>query len=153
MHGAAMAEPLLRYFSPIATMYHYLRMAENNYREYLKKEIVKTKKYFYVLRPLFACHWIENYSAAPPMEFQKVMEAANLRTEVFQHISSLLERKIAGQEFSEEPRLDRLNEYIETQIEHFQTVVQGYNPREKPEPDYLNEFFANYLIDTGGNFG
>jgi len=39
------------YYSPIASIYHYLHMAQRNYREYLKGEAVRLKKYFYVLRP------------------------------------------------------------------------------------------------------
>ncbi|HMW61950.1 MAG TPA: nucleotidyltransferase domain-containing protein, partial [Leptospiraceae bacterium] len=37
----------MAYFSPISTVYHYLHMATNNYREYLKRDYVKVKKYFY----------------------------------------------------------------------------------------------------------
>ncbi len=47
------------YYSPIACLHHYLHMAQGNYREYLKGEIVWVKKYFYVLRPLLAINWIE----------------------------------------------------------------------------------------------
>jgi hypothetical protein len=34
-------------------------MAKGNFREYLKKELVPLKKYFYVLRPLLAIMWLE----------------------------------------------------------------------------------------------
>lgn len=50
---------LSQYYSPKACMYHYLHMAKVNFREYLKGEEVWTKKYFYVLRPVLACLWIE----------------------------------------------------------------------------------------------
>ena len=56
------------YFSPISSIYHYLHMATGNNREYLQGSQVKIKKYFYVLRPLFACMWIEDrndYSMYP----------------------------------------------------------------------------------------
>ena len=42
------------YFSAKRSLYHYLSMAEGNYREYLKDDEVKIKKYFYVLRPVLA---------------------------------------------------------------------------------------------------
>ena len=38
------------YFSTKKSLYHYISMAEGNYREYLKTEMVRAKKYFYVLR-------------------------------------------------------------------------------------------------------
>lgn len=47
------------FYSPISCLYHYLHMAKGNYREYLKGDKVKVKKYFYVLRPILACMWIE----------------------------------------------------------------------------------------------
>jgi predicted nucleotidyltransferase len=60
------AEIAKEYFSPVATIYHYLHMASRNYKEYLKRDLVKTKKYFYVLRPLLACKWVELKNVAPP---------------------------------------------------------------------------------------
>lgn len=52
-------------FSPISCFYHYLNMARNNYREYLQGDQVKIKKYFYVLRPVLACKWIEQHNTMP----------------------------------------------------------------------------------------
>ena len=46
------------YFSSKSCIYHYLHMARGNYREYLKGDVVKIKKYFYVLRPIMACMWV-----------------------------------------------------------------------------------------------
>jgi predicted nucleotidyltransferase len=47
------------YYSPVSCFHHYLHMAEGNYREYLRGDEVWVKKYFYVLRPVLACQWIE----------------------------------------------------------------------------------------------
>ena len=49
---------MLKYFSSKRGLSHYLSMAGGNYREYLKGDMVKAKKYFYVLRPILACRWI-----------------------------------------------------------------------------------------------
>lgn len=40
-------------------MYHYYGTANKNYHEYLADDMVKYKKYFYVLRPVLAYKWIE----------------------------------------------------------------------------------------------
>ena len=56
-------------FSPRSCMYHYLHMAKGNYRMYLQGEQVNIKKYFYVLRPVLACQWIERSNTMPPIEF------------------------------------------------------------------------------------
>src|SRR5688500_9825730 len=50
---------LPRYYSPVSSLYHFLRMAQGNYREFLQGPEVIVKKYFYVLRPLLAVRWIE----------------------------------------------------------------------------------------------
>ena len=47
-----------QYFLEKTGVYHYLSMAKGNYREYLKTDEVKLKKYFYVIRPILACKWI-----------------------------------------------------------------------------------------------
>ena len=43
------------YFNPKSCLHHYLHMAEGNYKEYLQRDNVRVKKYFYVLRPILAC--------------------------------------------------------------------------------------------------
>ena len=57
------------YFSSKRSLYHYISMAEGNYREYLKGGMVKAKKYFYVLRPVLACRWVLEKQTPPPMLF------------------------------------------------------------------------------------
>jgi predicted nucleotidyltransferase len=44
-----------RYFNPKSCVYHYLSMAKGNFYNYLQQQTVRTKKYFYALRPIFAC--------------------------------------------------------------------------------------------------
>jgi predicted nucleotidyltransferase len=48
-------------------------MAESNFREYLKTDLVKSKKYFYVLRPVLACLWIEKNLTPPSIEFDVLL--------------------------------------------------------------------------------
>lgn len=66
---------LPQYFSIKKSLYHYWHMAETNYREYLKGEEVRIKKYFYVLRPLLVAKWILDKRIAPPMLFEELVEA------------------------------------------------------------------------------
>lgn len=78
---ADLIQPYLdRYFSCKSGLYHYLSMAEGNYREYLKGDIVKAKKYFYVLRPILACKWILHKGTRPPMLFRELMDSELDRT-------------------------------------------------------------------------
>lgn len=63
------------YFLSKSGVHHYLSTATGNYREYLKGEDVKLKKYFYVLRPLLACKWILEKDTPPPMLFSELCDS------------------------------------------------------------------------------
>lgn len=99
-------------FSPKSCMYHYLNMAKGNFRDYLQGEQVKIKKYFYVLRPLLACGWIERYDAMPPMAFEElVQELVPATTPLYTEIHELLRRKKAGEELDLEPQLPAIQAF------------------------------------------
>ena len=69
-------KPIMRkYFSSKSGLWHYLHMAEGNYREFLRGDMVKAKKYFYVLRPILACLWILEKGTPPPMLFSELLES------------------------------------------------------------------------------
>ena len=55
------------YFACKPALYHYYGTANKNYHEYLCEDMVKYKKYFYVLRPILACKWIEEKKCPPPV--------------------------------------------------------------------------------------
>ena len=134
-----------KYFSPIASIYHYLHMAARNYREYLNAEQVKIKKYFYVLRPLFACMWIDKYNTTPPMEFEKLMYDADMEDQVRDEISGLLVRKRSGVEMGLDMKIQSINSFIESRIDYFEKKSSDYNPKDKPSADYLDNVFIQIL--------
>ncbi len=143
-------EDLLRekekFFREKSAIYHYLHMANNNYREYLRKDMVKVKKYFYVLRPLFVCKWIEDYSKPAPVEFDKLIEKMDLSKEFLKELDRLLEVKRRGREMDMEPRIDIINEYIEERIEYYNKFASTLPlPKENriTELDYL---FSKYIV-------
>jgi len=121
-------------FSPRACMHHYLHMARGNYRTYLQGDTVKIKKYFYVLRPILACEWIEKHGAMPPMEFQRLADAlipegSGLKTAV----QELLARKIAGDEMKDEPKITVINEYAETKLAEYEQIAKDMRTAEGDE--------------------
>lgn len=120
-------------------------MASRNYKEYLKRDIVKTKKYFYVLRPLLACLWIELKQTAPPMEFEILLNELVTDEKVKSEIKILLERKRGGYEFAEEKKIECINEYIESSIEHFENAVSEFNPANKPSAEKMDLAFLEIL--------
>jgi predicted nucleotidyltransferase len=130
------------YFLPKSCLYHYLRMAENNFRNYLQKERVKIKKYFYALRPLFCCRWIELNSSMPPMEFNRLLEVID-DAKVTNETHRLYERKISGFETDIEPSIPVLNNYIERKIEYYNNYVKNL---EKKSSDITS--LDSLFIDT-----
>ena len=136
-----MAKP---YFSPISSVYHYLHMANGNYRSYLQTDEVKIKKYFYVLRPIMACMWIETNNEPPPMEFEKLL-AQIQDAELLEKINELLLRKKSGTELGMEPKIPVVNIFIENMLRHFEDTVQTFDPRKKPNQQLLEEGFQKIL--------
>jgi len=132
------------YFSPISSVYHYLHMASGNYREYLKGELVKIKKYFYVLRPILSCMWIESTNEPPPIEFDTLLTQIK-DNELLTEINKLLEKKKAGIELGLEPRVDVINTFIENTLLHFENVAKTFDPKKKPGQDLLEQGFISIL--------
>jgi predicted nucleotidyltransferase len=103
-------------YSPLATHYHYLHMAQGNFRGYLQGEIVWRKKYLYVLRPLLALRWIEAGLGPVPIEFEKVLNATVPSGAVRQAIDYLLAAKRAGAELDHGPRINEISDFVEREL-------------------------------------
>lgn len=99
------------YFSPLSSIYHYLHMARTNYKEFLQGEYVKSKKYFYVLRPLLACKWIKEKNEVPPVEFEKLLVLIDDKI-LLKKIQDLLARKKSGVEMGKEKAIPEINDFI-----------------------------------------
>lgn len=115
------------FFSPRSCLHHYLHMAQGNFREYLQGARVRTKKYFYVLRPVLACRWIEAHGQMPPMEFENLVDDRLPKT-LRPIVADLLRRKRAGEELDDGPRIPKLNAFLRREIERL-----GAGLPEKPE--------------------
>jgi predicted nucleotidyltransferase len=134
----------VEYFSPISSIYHYLHMANGNYRQYLQGDEVKIKKYFYVLRPIMACMWIEKYKEAPPMEFEKLLVQI-YEKELLEKINELLRRKKSGIEMGDEQKIPIINDFIEQKLKHFENSINTFDPKKKPSQDKMEAAFISIL--------
>jgi len=95
---------------------HYRSMAKTNFREYLKGDLVRLKKYFYVLRPLLAARWLEQYKTAPPIEFESLLSMIDDRADLRSDIDCLLAQKRAAPELGLSAPIPRINEFIEGEL-------------------------------------
>lgn len=111
-----------RYFSSKRGLSHYLSMASSNYREYLKGDTVKVKKYFYVLRPVLACRWILDKGSPPPMLFSELMEA-ELDPVLLPDVNRLLNLKMNAPEIKTIPKIESINRYLDSSIEEVRSCI------------------------------
>jgi uncharacterized protein len=138
-------------FSPRSCMHHYLHMAKGNYRDYLQGDQVKIKKYFYVLRPILACEWIERYNTMPPIQFQSLVDGlVPDGSELKAVIVNLLTRKIAGDEMDYEPRLNPINEFLEERIAYYEQTASSMQIAEGGQDRQLDHLFRSALKEVWG---
>lgn len=132
------------YFSDKRSLYHYISMAEGNYREYLKRDMVRAKKYFYVLRPVLACRWILEKGTPPPMRFSELMDS-QLPKELLEDAKILLELKMNYPEVKEIPRVDSINNFLDVSILEIKGILQNMEETSHPDWKMLNSVFSNEL--------
>lgn len=103
-------------YSPRSCFYHYLHMAQGNFREYLQGDEVWVKKYFYVLRPILACKWIENDLGPVPMEFEKLFRKILKDSKLTSAIQDLIQKKKRGNELDRGKRIPVLSDFIDYEL-------------------------------------
>lgn len=132
------------YFSCKSSLYHYLSMAERNYKEFLQGDSVKVKKYFYVLRPILACKWILRTHAKPPMLFSELADA-ELVAALKPVVARLLDLKMNTPEIKEIPRVAEINDYLDRTIENLKAEIAVFPAEHQPDWVPLNQLFLQTL--------
>lgn len=133
-----------KYFSSKAGLWHYLHMAEGNYRDYLRGEMVRAKKYFYVLRPILACKWILEKGTPPPMLFTDLVKS-ELPDDLSETVCQLLDLKMNSPEIKEIPRIDQLNRYLDAGIMSVKEQIEKLPDAPVQDWNELNELFFSVL--------
>ncbi|KAF1304306.1 nucleotidyltransferase domain-containing protein [Candidatus Enterococcus willemsii] len=136
-------ELLPAYFSTKKMLYHYWHMAKTNYRTYLQGDLVKVKKYFYVLRPILAGKWVITQQTHPPMAFTDLIES-QLEADLKPLIYELMDKKRQMDELDLLPRIDILNNYIEENLIWLEQQAKALSEEPK-EWHELNQFFLDLL--------
>lgn len=120
---AAIRELVPLYFSPKSCAYHYLHIARHNYREFMREDIVKLKKYLYILRPVLGCLWLERRSDPVPMRFETLVEALLEEGQLKDDIRGLVALKKETPELGKGPKIPSINVFIEQQMERMESVA------------------------------
>jgi len=134
-------------YSPVSCMYHYFSMAKRNFREYLRGDRVRTKKYFYVLRPLLAVLWLEKRLGVVPTEFQLLIEGTLPDGELKNVIYSLIEENRSGVEMDDGPAIPVISQFIKDQITRLE--AEGFEKHVQEAPaEQLNQIFRETLDEA-----
>lgn len=111
-------------FSEERMMYHYLSTAKGQMAKYLSGDRVKPKKYFYAIRPILACKWIETYHTAPPVLFDDLVQAC-LPADLKSSVDDLLKIKMASSEAAEIAPISEIHNFLETSIQEIENYLQN----------------------------
>ena len=133
-----------KYFSCKSALYHYYGTANKNYHEYLRDDMVKYKKYFYVLRPILACKWIEEKKCPPPVLFDELFNTV-LEDDLKAAVEDLLAKKVKMSEADKAPKIDMVNQYIEEKIAYYKSLLDAMADDRNPDWTSLEEIFRMQL--------
>ena len=149
-HGTTaqrMRDLLPEFYNPLAAAYHYWHMAEGNYREYLKGDVVWIKKYFYVLRPLFAIRWLESGFGPTPTEFDLLMQRTVDSSDLRAAINDLIKQKKDGAELDRGPKIPIVSDFVDAEMVRLSDGRLDIEPV-KGSTEKLNTVFRDALDQT-----
>jgi predicted nucleotidyltransferase len=137
-------------FSPVRGYHHYVSMAKRNLREHLYGELVRYKKYLYVLRPLLAARWIREGRGVPPMRFAELASQTLTGRPVLDEVNALLAVKMRAGESATSPRWVGIHDFIEAEL----ALAMAHSPTQGPKADgrqldpYLHEAVLHFATPS-----
>jgi len=133
-------------FSPVRGYHHYVSMAKKNLREHLYGDVVRYKKYLYVLRPLLAARWIREDRGIPPMRFADLATQTIDDHSLIQEINALLGVKMRASESATSPRWVGIHDFIERELQ----VAMAHTLAKGPAAD--GQLLDQFLCDAVTHF-
>ncbi len=131
-------------YSRIATIHHYLSMAEKAFDEVSSSQEYKLKKFFYALRASVACLWILEKEEIPPIEFSKMLIGLDLEENILARINQLIEIKSTISEAYLHTDEKELINFMQGCINRAEIESKSL-PSSKGQMNDLNEFFRKTL--------
>ncbi len=133
------------YFSSKSCMYHYYAIARKYFSLFFQEALVSYKKYFYVLRPILACRWIEERRCPPPVLFSE-LAAEVLEEDRKAAVDLLLRKKQQVTEAWKGERFAELDAYIVKNLEEYKAKLSSMRDDRERSWDALNQVFADCLF-------
>lgn len=165
-HWDVLSEAAMHYFSEKSALCHYYGTANSTLKGHLTGDRIRYKKYFYALRPLLCCRWIEKYHTAPPMEFAKLLTLFEdcdrdrdgpligdydgddtLTEDLYNGIQDLLVRKAVTEEKDLNPQMPVIIDFIQSECARQKQLSDAAPDDHRHDYGELNEAFRNLLIN------
>ncbi len=133
-------------FSPRRVTYHYLSMANRNFKDFIEgKEEVRQKKYLYLLRPLFCIRWIEQWNSPPPTNLHQMLEKIEVPDDLLRRLLVIIEAKKTASEADSNPADSVINKFALDELERIKNL-----PSTLPDPEIeietLNALFRRHVL-------
>jgi uncharacterized protein len=134
------------FFNPIAAMNHYCSMAERALTDNYVAGKIGIKKLFYILRPLYACRWIEHLQTQPPTEFDKLVDTEWTSRSEQDWVKELVMQKASAKEAQPlEWGTDRAKG-IEVEIAHFKSLMTSLRAPNKTSTAPLDVLLRRWAL-------
>lgn len=137
------------YYQHFSCLHHYLSMASRHVSKVAGAERVKTKHYFYILRPLLAVEWIERGFGVAPTAFNDLLERLVDEPELKAAIQRMIDEKSRETEKDSRPAELLIDAFIEREMARLKDHLNQYEPRSFPR-DEMDEIFRDTLREVWG---
>lgn len=111
----------------LSLSHHYRSMAESNWNARIEgKDIVNTKKYMYIIRPIGMLDWLMRFPGKTlTIDYYKILDDlyVHMDNDVSKKINELLDYKKEAKEMGENPRIPEIDAYIKQVMERFDKLT------------------------------
>lgn len=128
------------YFSKKRLIFHYYKLARNNYKRYLQTDTVKLKEYLYVIRFILASKWIINNNTIPPMSFDELDIDDEIKSEVAELVDM---KKVSSNVVTPKP-IKPIHTWIEKEFDYIENVANSMES-DCYNWDLLDDYFISII--------
>ena len=132
-------------YSPISTLYHYLKLAEKSFEEVTVLKEYRLKRMFYALRGAMACKWIMSRNEMPPILFTKMVEELDISLDLKFRIAELIDFKATKSEAYMHSGEKMVFRFIEETILEAKSKANSLPGRKVKEVD-LDSYFKKVVM-------
>ena len=137
--------PLMRsYFSKERMMHHYYEIASRHIKELSSEDYVSPKKYFYALRSILACDWIDRENCAPPVTFSE-LSAKVLPSTKKTSVEYILDAKRNMPEKAKIKHIGDIDVFLVGELETIRDHVECLSKEKNKDWNELDSFFIREL--------